>query len=704
MAGMAELYINRELSWLKFNERVLEEACREDTPPLERLKFVAIFSSNLDEFYMVRVGSLLDQSLVQGGRRENKTGMLPREQIDAINREVTGLYPYRDNAYFHIMEALAGLIPAHTSFRKLDSGERGVVKAWFETDVLPLLSPQIIDARHPFPHLENRTVYVGVRLKSHDSRLFGIVPLPHEVPRVYPCAEGRAFLLLEDVVRRYADLAFGSYTVEGKALLRVTRNADINISDGLFDEETDYREYMQDIIRKRSKLSPVRLETDSLDDTELAAFFLSRLGLNVRQCFLSKAPLDMGFVWKMESKVPVQLRGHLLYPPFRPQWPVGLAHERVLPQVRDRDLLLSYPFESMRPFIELLREAADDPRVVSIQMSLYRVGRQSQVVQHLCAAAENGKEVTVIIELRARFDEQNNINWSNVLEDAGCRVIYGLDSFKIHGKVLLITRRGLRGMETITNISTGNYNENTARQYTDLSLTTSDPEIGADARDFFQNMSIGNVYGKYRRLLVAPSTLKSGLLARIDGETQKVREGRPGRIVAKMNSLTDRKVMDHLVKASQAGVSVRLIVRGICCLRPGVPGFTEHMEVRSIVGRFLEHSRIYLFGAGAERQIYISSADWMTRNTERRVEVAAPVRNPALADRLEQLLELLLQDNQKARVLGPDGNYTPAKTDKPPMDSQAELCARAIRRAESRREMDNAGWLGWLRQLWRRPR
>ena len=700
---MPELYFNRELSWLKFNERVLEEACREETPPLERLKFVAIFSSNLDEFYMVRVGSLLDQSLVKGGR-DNKTGMLPREQIDAVNRAVTDLYPTRDNAYFSTMESLMPLLPAHTSFRNLDGGERRVVKAWFEMEVLPLLSPQIIDARHPFPHLENRAVYVGVRLKSRDSKLFGIIPMPHEVPRLYHCRSGQGFLLLEDIVRRYADLAFGAYGVEGKALFRVTRNADMNIGEGVFDEDVDYREYMQEIIRKRSKLSPVRLETDSLGDTELAAFFLTRLGLDARQCFISKAPLDMSFVWQIEEKVSFPLRERLLYPPFHPQWPAGLGRGRILPQVRERDLLLNYPYESMRPFTDMLREAAEDPRVLSIHMTLYRVGRQSQVVQHLCAAAENGKEVTVVVELRARFDEQNNINWSNVLEDAGCRVIYGLESFKVHGKILLITRRGLRGLETYTNIATGNYNENTARQYTDLSLTTADPEIGADARDFFQNMSIGNVYGKYRRLLVSPSTLKTGLLERIHAEAEKARAGRPARITAKMNSLTDKDVMDGLIEASRAGVPVRLIVRGICCLRPGVEGATDHIEVRSIVGRFLEHSRVYIFGAAGERQVYISSADWMTRNTERRVEIALPVRDPELADRIEAVLELELRDTVKARILGPDGRYAPVKVDGPAVDSQAKLCSRAMQAAQGEAVRIPEGLVTRLRRLLGRPR
>ena len=679
---MAELYLNRELSWLKFNERVLEEACDRSIPLLERLKFVAIFASNLDEFYMVRVGSLLDQTLIHSKNRDNKTGMLPQEEMDAVNRAVTELCPYRDNAYAQIMKDLKSFALGHIPFRELDGGEKRLVRIYFENEVLPLLSPQIIDMRHPFPHMENRKVYVGVRLKSREGKMFGILPMPREVGPIHMIPD-RGFVLLEDLLLRYADIAFSSYGVESRALFRVTRNADINAADALFDEDIDYREYMQEILKKRSKLAPVRLETDTFGDATLTAFFLSRLGLEVGQCFRVESPLDMGFVWAMEGTVPPRLHERLLYPPVRPQWPACLRRGPVMPQLAGGDVLLSYPFESMRPFVELIREASEDPRVVSIQMTLYRIGSQSQIVQSLCAAAENGKDVTAVVELRARFDEQNNINWSNVLEEAGCRVIYGVDQFKVHGKVVLITRKGPHGVETVTDIATGNYNESTARLYTDLSLLTTDPEVGEDAAEFFRNIKIGNIYGRYHCLLVSPSTFKTGMLGRIDGEIRKAQEGRPAQIVAKMNSLTDKEIIDRLIAASQAGVRIRLIVRGICCLRPGVPGFTENIEVRSIVGRFLEHSRIYLFGEGEERVSYISSADLMTRNTERRVEIAIPVRDSRIAERLSEITDRLLRDNIKARVLGPDGRYVPVECGGERHDSQMELVEQAYRQAEA---------------------
>ena len=702
---MAELYLNRELSWLKFNERVLEEACDRSIPLLERLKFAAIFASNLDEFYMVRVGSLLDQTLIRSKRRDNKTGMLPQEQIDAVNRAVTELCPYRDNAYVQIMKDLRSFSVCHIPFRELDGGEKRRAKAYFENEVLPLLSPQIIDMHHPFPHMENRKVYVGVRLKSREGKLFGILPMPREVGHVHMITD-RGFVLLEDLVLRYADIAFSSCSVESRALFRVTRNADINVTDALFDEDIDYREYMQEILKKRGKLSPVRLETSTFADTELTAFFLSRLGLGVGQCFVNESPLDMGFVGELETIIDSRLRERLLYPPVRPQWPACLRRGPVMPQLVSGDVLLSYPFESMRPFVDLIREASEDPRVISIQMTLYRIGSQSQIVQSLCAAAENGKDVTAIVELRARFDEQNNINWSNVLEDAGCRVIYGLDQFKVHGKLLLITLHGPHGVETITDIATGNYNESTARQYTDLSLITADPEVGEDAAEFFRNMKIGDIYGKYRRLLVSPSTFKTGMLGLIDGEIRKAREGRSARIIAKMNSLTDKEIIDRLIAASGAGVQIRLIIRGICCLRPGVPGFTENIEVRSIVGRFLEHSRFYLFGEGEDRVSYISSADLMTRNTERRVEIALPVRDPRITRRLSEIADMLLRDNAKARVLGPDGRYIPAECGGERHDSQMELVEQAYRQAEKAVNAPDGkrrpGLFGFFRRLFGR--
>jgi polyphosphate kinase len=693
---MAELYINRELSWLKFNERVLEEACGSETPLYERLKFVSIFASNLDEFYMVRIGSLFDQSLVDGKSIDNKTNMRPEDQIKAVNEATKELYPYRDNAYFDVMKSMSAVTCYHTGFKALDGGEKRIVKAYFESQVLPLLSPQIIDVRHPFPHLENKFVYIGVRLKSKglptksknahmkpkDTKLFGVLPLPRDLERIYMVPGSKGYLLAEDIVLRYADIVFDVYNVEAKAVFRVTRNADIDINEGLFDEDTDYRNFMQDLIKKRGKLSPVRLETSSTGDSELCNFFLSKLNLTKSQCFSCESPLDLSFVFKLEERFDSAVKEKLIYAPLRPQWPAALERGNITAQVRKNDILLSYPYESMKPLIELLREASEDNEVSAIKITLYRIGSQSQIVQHLCTAAENGKDVTVIVELRARFDEQSNINWSNVMEEAGCKVIYGIDEYKVHSKILLITRHTKSGTEYITNIATGNYNENTARQYADIAFITADKEIGEDAAQFFHNLNIGNIDGSYRKLLVSPSGLKSGILALIDGEKNKAAQGKPARIIAKMNSLTDKEVIDKLIEASQAGVKISLIIRGICCLRPGVENYTDHIEVISIVGRFLEHSRVYSFGVGSEAKIYIGSADMMTRNTERRIEIVVGLRDPNIILRLSNMLDIQLRDNVKARLLHADGSYTPVVSDGEQVDSQGSFYQQAYRRLE----------------------
>ncbi|HCC00652.1 MAG TPA: polyphosphate kinase 1 [Ruminococcaceae bacterium] len=675
---MPTIYINRELSWLKFNERVLEEAGDESVPLYERLRFLSIFSSNLDEFYMVRVGSLYDQSLLDKDTVDSKTGMSPQEQIDAVNEAVHALYPKRDVAYSTILKKIGAFY--HAAFKELDGGDKRVAQAYFEMEVLPLLSPQIVDSRHPFPHLENKCIYVGVRLKYKSGKLFGIIPLPREVDRLYFLPDSKKFLLTEEIILHFADAVFNIYEVEAKALFRVTRNADIDVQESIFDEDVDYRNYMQEIIKKRGKLAPVRVETNTNHDQELLSFFLSKLDLRSSQCFVTSAPLDFGFISNLEDQINGEQRAKLMYYPLRPQWPGSLPqHGKMMDLIKQRDLLLSYPFESMRPLIELLREAAEDSRTVSIKMTLYRLGRQSQIVHNLCAAAENGKDVTVLIELRARFDEQNNINWSRVLEDAGCKVIYGIDDFKVHGKLLLITRKQGHGVEYITNVATGNYNEQTAKLYVDLSLLTANRAIGEDASTFFHNISIGNLNGKYRYLLVAPSSLKSGLLSLIDQEKQKAENGQPTHIIAKMNSLTDKDIIDHLIEASQSGVKIDLIVRGICCLRPGVPGQTENICVRSIVGRFLEHSRIFAFGEGINAKIYISSADWMTRNTERRVEIAAPVVSHYITGRLAGMLDILLRDNVKARQLQPDGTYARVEREGEELNSQMYFYRMAYR-------------------------
>jgi polyphosphate kinase 1 len=687
---MDSRYINRELSWLKFNERVLEEASDQKTPLFERLRFVSIFTSNLDEFYMVRVGSLQDQTLLGKEAVDNKTGMTAAEQIIAVNTAVRALYPEKDRAYFDIMAAFSqGGAPYHTSIKDLDGGYKRIVKDYFEREIAPILSPQIIDAKHPFPHLENKMTYVAVSLKSKTGSLYGIIPRPAGTDRLFFVPGINAFLLLEDIILRYADLLFGIYKVESKTVFRVTRSADIEVSEGLLDEDTDFRSLMSEIIKKRSRLGPVRFETNDASDGELIGFFLSKLGLDQSQCFVCASPLEMGFVSKLEDSLEPKLHEKLVYTPARPQWPADLEHGHIIEQVLERDLLLSYPYESMRPFIDLVREAAEDKNVLSIKITLYRIGLQSQIVQSLCAAAENGKDVTVMIELRARFDEQNNINWSNLMEEAGCHIIYGVEEFKVHSKIMLITRRAERHLQYITHIGTGNYNESTARIYADLNLLTADKSIGEDAVEFFQNLTIANTAGVYHRLLVSPTGLKKGIIDLIRREAQKAKEGRSARIIAKMNSLTDKDVIDEMITASQAGVKISLIIRGICCLRPGVPGQTENIECRSIVGRFLEHARIYCFGDGEEMKLYISSADMMTRNTTRRVEIAAPILNKRLAADIRAMLEVMLKDNVKARTVGPDGIYHAVEPGGRPaeeIDSQMYFYDLAVKRTNLRAE------------------
>lgn len=687
---MQELYFNRELSWLKFNQRVLEESACEETPLYERLRFVSIFASNLDEFYMVRVGTLLDQSSA-AGVVDNKTRMTPAEQIKAVNKVVRELYPLRDGAYRDVMDRLSEVTVHHTRFRALDGGERRLVETMLHFDILPVLSPQIIDLKHPFPHLENLQMYIGVRFKSKDGRLFGVIPLPRELDRILLIPGGGKFLLLEDVLLHYASTIFSAYTVEAKAVFRVTRNADIRLSHQAMFEETNYRELMNEMLQKRRRLAPVRLEVSDDGDEALLGFFLKLLGLSKSHCFVCRAPLDLGFVAEMEKYIPPEVRGTLEYTPLRPQWPGAVPHTHIADQLRYGDLLLSYPYDSMRPLIELIREAAEDREVTSIKMTLYRISDHSQIVQHLCTAAENGKSVTVVIELRARFDEKNNINWSKILEESGCQVIYGLGDLKVHSKLLLITRRAHSRPQAIVNIATGNYNESTARFYADLSLLTADPEICEDAARFFRDVSMGSMTGRYRRLLVAPETLKPRFLALIAEQKSRAEQGGHGRIIAKMNSLTDKDVIDALAAASQSGVEIDLIVRGICCLRPGVEGRTDHITVRSIVGRFLEHARIYCFGAGEEASYYIGSADMMTRNTENRVEVLVPVKSKRIRAQLGGMLALQLQDNVKGRLLGSDGNYRPCPQDAARVDSQIVLYERAYRHAAVLEQM-KAGW------------
>ena len=641
---------NRELSWLAFDQRVMEEAADPSVPLMERLRFLSIFTSNLDEFFMVRVGSLTDLALVAPDALENKGGFTPVEQLRRIYAAVTPLIRQRDQVYRDLMRALAAHGVVDVPYKELKNGEREYVRAWYRDTVRPLLMPQIIDPSHPFPHLKNKVLYAAALLREGDKRRLGIVGVPEGVPPILtlPGRPG-AFVRTEDVLAHHLRKIFKIYQIEEHAVVSVTRNADLSYDEAMDQEDLDMRTQMSKLLRQRERLAPVRLEMQG-EAPALRTMLLQRLKLTPEQSYVCDCPLVLKYAYQLDS-----LDSALFYPPHAPEYPAYLdKNVPIWEQIRQRDVLLFYPYHSMQPFLDLLRQSARDPAVASIQMTIYRVANKSAVVKYLCEAAENGKAVTVLVELRARFDEGHNITWAQELEEAGCRVIYGPAGYKCHGKICLITRKEKNGLAYVTQIGTGNYNEKTAALYTDFSLMTMDRDIAADGVAFFQNMLIGDLRGSYSKLLVAPVSLKQTLLRLIDGE---IARGERGRIILKTNAVTERELIDKLSEASRAGVRIDLIVRGICCLVPGVPGKTDNITVTSIVGQFLEHSRIYCFGEGSLRQIYLSSADIMTRNQERRVEIACPVESQEIKDFLSDYLARILGDNVKARRLQPDGRF-----------------------------------------------
>ena len=672
---------NRELSWLRFNDRVLEEAMDATVPLLERLKFVSIFTSNLDEFFMIRVGSLFDLYHLTPDHEDLKSGMTPYQQLQAIYDSVRPLYQKRENCFFDIVRQLRVQGISYLSFNELSPEDIKFVKHYFKQSIAPILSPQIVDSHHPFPHLQNKVLHVAARLKYKGKETFGCVAVPSALPAVlYLPGNGVRFIRIVEIIQEYMDHLFPGYTCLERVQICITRNADISPQDDAVDDSGDFRELMQRMLGKRKRLAPVRLEVSSVISPELEAYLCHKISVEHHQIYMSKAPMDLSFAFELSGKLTEARRSILSYPGFTPQ-PLGSisSQERLLAHVQREDLLLSYPYESINPFLQLIREAANDPTVISIKITIYRLANKAKLVEYLCAAAENGKDVTVLIELRARFDEQHNIDWSERLEEAGCTVIYGFEEYKVHSKICLITRQDHGTIRYITQIGTGNYNEKTAGMYTDLSLITADPEIGQDANEFFKNMLIGNLNGTYHHLLVAPVSLKSTLLNLIDHEIAK---GSEGRILLKLNSVTDVDLMEKLRDASCAGVQITMIVRGICCILPGIPNETENIKVISIVGRFLEHSRVYCFGSGADEKMYISSADFMTRNTQRRVEVACPIRNDKCKNKIRNILHLCLSDNIRARVLQSDGTYRHViEETAAPMDCQQQLMADAIQSA-----------------------
>ena len=669
---MNDVFMNRELSWLKFNERVLEEAEDENTPLCERLSFASIYQSNLDEFFMVRVGSLVDQDDVSPKMRENKTHMTAREQIDAVIARVHELNGRRDEVYARLMEKLEEQGVRLVDFRKIGRQESERLERYFDSEIAPLISPSIVGRRQPFPFLRNKDIYAVVVLEGKKGKYkLGIIPCNAGVfPRLIEVsASEKTYMLAEELILHFIPKVFEGYAVKAKSLIRVTRNADID-ADALYDDDLDYREFMVELIKRRKRLAPVRLELSRELDGIIVDTLCQYMDVPREYVFQSATPLDLSFLFGIQDFL--RQRSELFYQKRIPQKSPAFGSGRsILAQIREKDKLLSYPYESMKPFLEMLTEAANDDSVVSIKMTLYRVAKQSKVVEALCEAAENGKDVLVLVELKARFDEENNIEWSRRLEEAGCSVIYGLDGYKVHSKLCLITRREETGVAYYTQIGTGNYNEKTARLYTDLCLMTADHDIGEEANAVFNALAKGETVHETRRLLVAPHCLQNKVLAIMDEEIVRAQAGEDAYIGVKINSLTDKAIIDKLIEASCAGVKIDLVVRGICCLIAGVPGATENIRVVSIVGRFLEHSRIYIFGRGERSKVYIASADFMTRNTLRRVEVASPVLDGDIRARILAMFDTMLRDNVQAREMGVDGQYhrlTPG--DSEPLSSQ----------------------------------
>lgn len=672
------IYMNRELSWLKFNERVLEEAENPENPLCERLTFASIYQSNLDEFYMVRVGSLVDQMLLAKDIRENKTNMTPEEQLDAILARTKKLNRKRDVVYEEIMENLEQYGVHMLNFHKIEKEDRNYLDRYFEAEVAPVISPSIVGKRQPFPFLRNKEIYAVVVLETKKGKeKLGIIPCSSAgIQRLIPVpGKTGTYMLSEELILHFVSKIFKGYHIKAKSLLRITRNADID-ADALYDEDLDYREFMVELIKARKKLAPIRLELSREMDGDVVETLCEYLEVDKNYVFRGDIPLDLSFVFQIQDGL--RKRTELFYEKRIPQKsPLFNNHEPILDQIAKKDRFLSYPYESIKPFLTMLHEAANDEAVVSIKMTLYRVAKQSKVVEALIEAAENGKEVFVLVELKARFDEENNIGWSRLLEDAGCHVIYGLDGYKVHSKLCQIMKKKDGNVEYYTQIGTGNYNEKTARLYTDLSLMTADPKIGMEAARVFQALAMGETVEDMEYLLVAPRCLQNKVLAMIDEEIEHAKAGEPAYIGLKMNSLTDKRIMSKLVEASCAGVHIDMVIRGICCLIPGVKGQTENIHIISIVGRFLEHSRIYIFGTQERARIYISSADFMTRNTLRRVEVAAPIEDPDIRMQIQEMFVTMLSDNRKARSMNNKGIYKIEPSDNAPLNSQEVFLQQA---------------------------
>ena len=658
-------FANRELSWLKFNERVIDEADDKSVPLCERLTFVSIFNSNLDEFYMVRVGSLYDQMILAKKSKQefitgfdNKSMMTAEQQLDAVFAETRELLHKKDKIYARLMYEFDSQGVKLISFNDVEYSDAVYLENYFNKSILPILSPQVIGKKNPFPFLKNKEIYAVALLGSKNNDKIGLVPCSNGIfDRLIPIpSDSRKYMLVEELILHFLPKIFKKYSVKSKSLIRIIRNADIDMDEAFFDEDMDYRDTMEQLIKERRRLCPVKLEYSRVLDDKVISELCKELKLDKKQVFYSESPLEMSFI----SKIQDDLRGRreLFYERRVPQNSKQLdIKQPIMDQIAKKDVLLSYPYESMHPLIKLLNEAGSDDRVLSIKMTLYRVAKNSQIVEALIEAAENGKEVVVLVELRARFDEENNIEWSRRLEEAGCKIIYGIEHIKVHSKLCLITYKDGDDFKYITHVGTGNFNEKTAKLYTDLALITSDVNIARETADVFNNLGLGDVVEHTEHLLVAPKCLQNKVLELIDDEIKKAQNGEEAYIGIKINSLTDKTIIEKLVEASMSGVKIDMVLRGISCMVAGIEGYTDNITITSIVGRFLEHSRIYIFGKGKTAKIYISSADFMTRNTIRRVEVATPVYDDGIKERILRMFNTMLCDNVKARIMANDGNY-----------------------------------------------
>ena len=651
-------YENRELSWLKFNERVLDEASDKDVPLCERLSFASIFQSNLDEFFMVRVGSLHDQMLFSETKRESKTNMTAGEQLSHIFKAARDLTRKKDHTYRHLMDELKEYGVELLNFSDIEYDDAVYLENYFKEQIMPILSPQVVGKKQPFPFIKNKEIYAVALLGSKSNEKVGLVPCSNGILKrlISIPSERNKYMLVEELILHFMPIIFEKYQIKSKSLIRIIRNADIDVDEAVDDEDTDYRDMMEKLIRQRKKLCPVKMEYSRVLDEKIIHNLCKELNLNHEQIYYSESPLELSFVFGLQDAL--RNNKNLFYERHiqkNPSWYV--SGKPVISQVEEADRFISYPYESMQPFIRMLQEAGEDEKVVSIKMTLYRVAKNSQIVESLISAAENGKEVVVLVELRARFDEENNIEWSRRLEDAGCRIIYGLDYTKVHSKLCLITYREEGQIKYVTQIGTGNYNEKTSKLYTDLSIITANKQIGMEAAYVFTRLCMGEFVDETNYLLVAPKCMKSKILNYMDKEIEIARAGGKAYVGAKINSLTDKEIIDKLIECSRAGVRVEMIVRGICCLIPGVKGHTENISVISIVGRYLEHSRVYIFGTPDRDNIYISSADFMTRNMERRVEIAAPIYDDSIKTRIRNMFHIMECDTVKARQLCSDGNY-----------------------------------------------